>query len=230
MKKFPLGLLLVIILLIVLGGGLIAWANTTHRRIDVTNFTAKSLATKTISLADNPRQLTFDLRTAVLVIQPGSTTTLTLDHVTADQFQIDYSNDSLTVNQKDAQQHHLEIGKSAVLTLTVAHPTTLKALTITQLNGTLKLNGLTVNRLAIDHTNGTTLANHLTVTGNGQLTKKNGATTLNDLTTDGLHVAVKTGQFKLNGAKKAGSGQSYHELGQHPLTISSGSGQVQITQ
>lgn len=230
MKKFFLILILTLIVLALLIGGLVLWTTTSHRRLNVNTLTVQPLTNRQISLKETPRQLDLTLRTAVVIIQTGQHPGLQLTNVTADQYHLAQNNGTLKLTQAQAANHQFEIGKSATVTLTLPSDTNLSALTINQLNGTLKLNDLTTQQLMIHHHNGTTQANHLTVKGTGRLIKDNGSTTLTQLTSDGLKVAVKSGQAHLNGRRVATSNHSYTVSGQHPLTITSGSGQVKITQ
>lgn len=230
MKKFFLILGLILIVLAVLIGGLVLWTTTSHRRLNVNTFKVQPLTNQRITLKETPRQLDLTLRTAVVIIQTGQHPGLQLTNVTADQYHIAQNNGTLKLTQPQAANHQFEIGKSATVTLTLPIDTQLDALTINQLNGTLKLNNLTTQQLLIHHHNGTTQADHLTVKGPGRLIKDNGSTTLTKLTSAGLKVAVKNGQAHLNGRRVATSNHSYAVSGQHPLTITSGSGQVKITQ
>lgn len=227
MKKFLIGLLILIIFVTIVISGLILWANTTHQRLTLNPLRTTPLSTQTIPLDHDPQSLNFNLRTAVLVIKSGNRNQLQLTNIATHQFQIDRSPDTLDVQQTNATQPQIELGRSTVIILTMTHPHRLNRVTINQLNGTLKLMDLTTHHLNIHHHNGTTLARHLTVTTGGEITKDNGSTTLHQLSSDGLRVAVKTGQFKLNGTKQR---NHFVRAGQHPLTLTSGSGQVRITQ
>ncbi|WP_367295687.1 hypothetical protein [Levilactobacillus yonginensis] len=229
MKKLLLSILVMFIVLAIVLGGTIIWATTQHQRINVNSLTITPLKTQRRSLTNSPKNVNIAVHTAKVIIKRGQVNQLTLNHVTPNQFDVTIKGNQLTLLQNAANNHHVELGKSAIITLTVAEPAAFTDVTIHQFNGTLQLNDLTTQRLAIDHTNGTTNANHLTVTAGGHLRKQNGATTLTHLKTAGLQVSVKTGQFKLNGHKRAGNHQQASLPGTHPLTISSGSGQVQIT-
>jgi len=229
MKKLLFSILITLIVLAVVLGGTVTWATTHHQRIDVNSLTITPLKTQQHQLTNRPQSINIAVRTAKVIIKRGRVNRLTLANVAPQQFAVTTKDNHLTLLQKSASDHHIELGKSAVITLTVAEPATFTNLTIRQLNGTLQLNDLTTQRLAIDHQNGTTNADHLTVTAGGQLRKRNGTTTLTHLKTAGLQVSVKTGQFKLNGQKRAGNNQQACLPGAHPLTISIGSGQVRIT-
>ena len=85
---------------------------------------------------------------------------LTLANVAPQQFAVTTKDNHLTLLPKSASDHHIELGKTAVITLTVAEPAVFTSMTIHQLNGTLQINNLTTQRLAIDHVNGTTNADH----------------------------------------------------------------------
>lgn len=63
--------------------------------------------------------------------------------------------------------------------------------------------------------------------GASRLVKTNGRTTLKRLQTSGLVVTVKNGQFKRNGQRQK---TPYHQVGQAPLVITSGSGQVAVSE
>lgn len=230
MKKFFLILVLILIVLALLLGGISFWTTTSQRRLNVNTLKLQPLTNQRIALTKTPRQLDLSLRTAVVIVQTGQHPGLQLTNVAANQYAISQHDGTLNLTQNQANAHQLEIGKSATITLTLPVGTNLNTLTIHQLNGTLKLNNLTTQQLMIHHHNGSTQANRLTVTGTGRLIKDNGSTTLTQLTSSGLKVAVNNGQAHLNGHRVASSHHSYTVAGQHPLTITSGSGQVKITQ
>lgn len=223
MKK----LLWSLLILLVLFGLFALWIIVSQRRLNVNTGNLGRLTQQTVTLQSTPQKIRLDIRTARLVIKPGNHCQLSTNNVINNQFKINNSDHQLTLTEAHAAQHQFEIGKTPVITLTV--PTKIQQLTVNQLNGTLILNDLTVDSLEINHHNGTTTANNLTLRDSGQLTKENGKTDLRNLTSDGLAVSVKTGQFKLNGTKRAGSKQRYRQPGDHPLTITSGSGQVSVT-
>ena len=229
MKKMLLSVLAIIILIIIVIAGLIGWTTSTNRRLNVSDFSLTKLTNKEINLADNPERINLSVRTAVVKIQSGKTNTLKLINVGSNQYHVNQNDGQLGISEHNADTHQIEIGHSPqiILTLTKHNLQTLK---VDQLNGTLKLNNLTVQDLQLHHHNGTTVVRGLTITGSGELTKDNGQTDFYQLTNSGLDVSIKSGQFKLNGIKKTGSGHSYHEAGNHPLTINSGSGQVRISQ
>jgi len=229
MKKILLSLLLIIVVLALVLGGLVFWTTSTNRRFTVNSLTTTPLTTKSVDLDTVPQNLTLKLRTAKLIIKPGPQNRLTLSNVATNQYIISTTNNHLDVKESNLSSHPFEIGHAPVLTLTLANAHALRNLTIDQFNGTLKLNDLTTQHLKIHHHNGTTLAHRLTVTAGGTLVKDNGSTTLNQLSSDGLRVAFKTGQFHLNGKKAAHNSHHYTHPGQHPLTITSGSGQVRVT-
>ena len=223
MKKIVWSLIILLILL----GLLTLWVITSQRRLNVKTGQLNRLTHQTVTVPTAPHTVRLTLRTAHLVIQPGSRYQLSMDNIINNQFEINNSNRHFNLTEAHANHHQFEIGKTPVITLTV--PQNLQQLAITQLNGTLVLNRLTVGTLDVNHSNGTTTATDLTLLHGGQLAKKNGRTDLRRLTSDGLKVSVKTGQLQLNGAKRASSHQSYTKPGDAPLTIRSGSGQVQVT-
>jgi len=229
MKKILLTLLVLIIVLVLILGGLVLWTTSTNRRFTVNSLTTTPLTTKSVDLDTVPKNLTLTLRTAKLIIKPGQQNRLTLSNVATNQYVISTTNNQLDVKESNLSSHPFEIGHSPVLILNLTDAHVLRNLTIDQFNGTLKLNDLTTQHLKIHHHNGTTIAHHLTVTAGGTLVKDNGSTTLNQLSSDGLQVAFKTGQVHVNGKKAAHNRHHYTQAGQHPLTITSGSGQVRIT-
>lgn len=223
MKKLFWLLLAIVIIL----GTLVLWLTTSNRRFNVSTGRLSQLTTQNRSFDTQPQTVHLVLRTAQLKIKSGNHYQLTARHVSSDQFKLTHSNGVLSITEANAKHHQLEIGKTPVLTLTV--PTKVEQLTVDQLNGTLALNDLTVGMLTLHHHNGTTKATNLTVTRGGELIKQNGRTDLRRLTSDGLSIAIKTGQFKLNGIKRASNQQTYTQAGNHPLTIKSGTGQVRVT-
>jgi len=227
MKKIIIAVLIVLVAIVFIGGGLTAWATGTHRRLNLNHFTATPLTTQTQILSQSPKRIRFDLRTAVIKIEPGRTNQLKLTNAGQNQYQVNQTGTSWSLTEKQANRHQLEIGQSPTITLTLADPQAIQQLTINQLNGTLNLNDLTTNNLAIHHHNGTTFAQNLTLTGAGEVTKDNGRTTIQHLTSNGLTVTIRTGQFKLNGQK---TGRHYQQSGYQPLRITSGSGQVSVSQ
>ncbi|WP_338231127.1 DUF4097 family beta strand repeat-containing protein [Companilactobacillus muriivasis] len=229
MKKMLLSVLAIIILIIVIITGLIGWTTSTNRRLNASDFALTKLTSKEIKLDSNPERIDLSVRTAVVKIQLGKTNTLKLTNVGSNQYHVNQNDSRLGISEHSADTHQIEIGHSPQIILTLTKRN-LHALKIDQLNGTLKLNNLTVQDLQLHHHNGTTVVRGLTITGSGELTKDNGQTDFYQLTNSGLNVSIKSGQFKLNGIKKASSGHSYHEFGNHPLTINSGSGQVRISQ
>lgn len=220
MKKIIWSILFLLILL----GVFTIWIILSQRRLNVSTGQLGQLTRQTQTLPTAPQTVQLDLRTAHLEIRSGTHYQLAMNHVMTHQFKITNHHQQLRITEGHATQHQIEIGKTPVITLTV--PQSLQRLTVNQLNGTLILNRLTVDTLAIKHDNGTTTATDLTLIHGGQLTKKNGRTDLRQLTSDGLKVTVKTGQFKLNGTKRA---NSYTQPGEDPLTITSGTGQVRVT-
>ncbi|MCI1553591.1 MAG: DUF4097 family beta strand repeat-containing protein [Levilactobacillus sp.] len=230
MKKMLITISIIILVLALVSGGLIAWANASHHRINVNRLTVRSLTDRQVTLTAAPKALNLRVQTAVVTIRSGAQNRLDLTNVAADQYHLDQQNDTLSLTETAADRHQLTLGRSAKIVLTLANADDLDAVTIHQLNGTLNLTDLTTHHLEIHHHNGTTQAHRLTVTGAGRLIKDNGSTTLTQLTSAGLNVAVKNGQAHLNGRRVATSNHNYTVAGQHPLTITSGSGQVKITQ
>lgn len=227
MKKIIIPVLVILVAIALIGGALTAWAIGTHRRLNLNHFTTTPLSTQTQTLSQSPKRIRFDLRTAVVRIKPGRTNQLTLTNAGSNQYQTNQTGTSWSLTEKQANRHQFEIGQSPTITLTLTDPRAIQQLTINQLNGTLKLTNLTTHGLSIHHHNGTTLAQDLTLTGAGNLTKNNGQTTIQHLTSNGLAVTIRNGQFKLNGHS---AGRHYHQSGHHPLHITSGSGQVSVTQ
>lgn len=223
MKKI---LWVTLILLIVLATSLF-WIVASHRRLNVNTGQLGQLTHRTVTLRGTPQNISLRVRTARLNIQAGSHYQLLMNNVINNQFDINNNERDLSITEQNHTQHQLEIGKTPVLTLIV--PAKLHQLTIQQLNGTITLHNLTTDTLAVDHANGTTKIDQLTLKQSGQLTKQNGRTDITHLTSDGLHVTVKTGQFKLNGRKHTGQHPAYTQAGTHPLTINSGNGQVNVT-
>lgn len=219
MKK----ILLLLLGLLIIIGILLFWVTNTNKRVNLNTATINSLTTKKISL-NNPHAVNFSIRTAIVEIKSGSSPQLKLTNISNNQYKIIQNQHSLTIAEKNANTHQIEIGKSPTITLILPQKD-LSSLKIDQLNGTLKLNNLIVNQFDVFHHNGTTLANNLTITKNGQFTKNNGSTTLNHLIVSGLAVDVKTGQFQLNGQKQK---NHYRQNAGTGLTINSGSGQVKV--
>lgn len=229
MKKILIALLILVAIVTVVIVGLIGWTANTNQRLNVNQFTMTKLETKNMNVAEKINSIDISVRTAAIQVRTGQKANLQLTNVGQKQCQIKQIDGQLSITENNFSKHQWEVGQSAKIILTLP-PKTLNHLQIEQLNGTLKLNDLTVKDLQLQHSNGTTIARKLTITGHGELDKHNGRTDLYQLTSDGLDVSVKSGQFKLNGIKKAGSGQRYRENGSHPLIIKSGSGQVRIVQ
>ena len=229
MKKVLLSVLTIVVLVIIVIAGLIGWTTATNKRLNVSNFSITSLTSKQLQLNNNPQKIILSVRTAVVKIQSGKTNQLKLNNVAKSQYHINQGNGQLTITEDNVGKHQMEIGHSPVIILTLTKDV-LKELSVDQLNGTLKLNQLTVKNLQLHHHNGATVVHRLTITGEGKLTKDNGQTDFYQLSSNGLEVSVRSGQFKLNGIKKTNSGHSYHEAGNHPLIIKSGSGQVRVSQ
>lgn len=214
--------------LIVIGlglGGLTWWAVSAQKRLNVNTGTVKSLITRRITV-QTPRQLQLTVRTAVVHIQAGSTPQLRLANVSRGQYRVTQRNSILRLTETAAGKHQLEIGRSPHITLTVPRAT-LKVVRVNQLNGTLNLTHLTIDHLEIHHQNGTTTGTALTLMGTSRLVKTNGRTTLKHLQTSGLVVTVRNGQFKRNGQRQK---TPYRQAGQAPLVITSGSGQVAVSE
>lgn len=229
MKKMLLTLLTIIIAFSVITAGLIGWTKATNQRLNVNQFSSTKLVSKDINLTKNIDSIDMSVRTAVVQVKVGPKTNLQLDNVGKEQYQIKQIDGNLSIVEQNSMQHQWEIGASPKIILTIPAKT-LSRVQIEQLNGTLKLNDLTVKNLKLQHHNGTTIVRKLTITGHGELDKHNGQTDFYQLKSDGVTVSIKSGQFKLNGIKKASSGQRYRENGSHPLVINSGSGQVRIAQ
>lgn len=224
MKKMFLTILSGIIIISLILGSIILWTNITNRRININTASINPLTSKGISLS-NPQRIDFSVRTAVVQIKSGTSSKLQFDNISNDQYHLTKHNNILKITENNALKHQLEIGKSPKITLTIPQKA-IDSLVIEQLNGTLKLNDLTIDHLKIHHHNGTTLSKNLTIKSTSKLIKDNGETTLTNLNVSGLVVNVKTGQFKLNGKKQI---KNYRDSGHDPLTINSGSGQVSVT-
>lgn len=215
----------VIILIVV---AVVGWAMTTNKRVDVNSFSVTNLTNTSQTITNNTKEVKINARTAFIQIQSGDEPKVIFQNVGESQYQVTQKQGVLEISQAASHSHHLEIGRSAMIKVIVPRET-LVDLTVAQLNGTLKLTDLSVKQLNINHHNGTTIAKRLTVLNGGAIEKDNGKTELNQLTTPGVRVAVKNGQFKLNGERKAGSGDTYSDDANHQLKINSKTGQVRVT-
>ena len=154
MKKMLLGVFAIIILIIVIITGLIGWTTSTNRRLNVSDFSLTKLTNKEINLDSNPERINLSVRTAVVKIQSGKTNTLKLINVGNNQYHVNQDDGQLGISEHNADTHQIEIGHSPQIILTLTKRN-LQSLKIDQLNGTLKLNNLTVRDLQLHHHNGT---------------------------------------------------------------------------
>lgn len=227
MKKMLKWILLVVIVLSVLIGGA-AWGITASgHRVNVNQMSVAKLEDKTVKLSPGLNELSIKVRTAVVQIKQGSALSLKTENAVTGEYEIHQTGEKLTLTQSHANDHQLEFGRSATITITV--PKKLANIHVEQLNGTLRMENVTVGTLMINHLNGTTLMDSVTIVHDGTLTKKNGTTDLKQMTLPGLKMELTNGQGKLNGKKVAGNAKVYSDNQADQLVIKSGNGQVSVT-
>ncbi|WP_057766948.1 hypothetical protein [Companilactobacillus tucceti] len=226
MKNIMLKGLIIIVALVLIILGLVMWTTNTNRRMNINDFSISRLTDRKYALSSNLDSISVTTRTSKVKIVSGDALKLSLKNVSDDQYKVINDNHKLTIVQKNSSTHNLEIGKSSEITITV--PDNLKRIKINQLNGTLNLKDLEVENLAIDHQNGSTIADNLKIDDRGTITKKNGKTSLDGVNVNGLSVSIKNGGFTLNGVKKISSNKTYNDHKNHQLKINSGSGQVVV--
>ncbi|MCL1631934.1 DUF4097 domain-containing protein [Sporolactobacillus sp. CPB3-1] len=220
---------IIIVLLIAVGLVGISYGITlSNNRFDLNKFSMVKLTSKQVELGQSINQIRINVRTAKLTFTTGNSSKIEMTHVANGQYQVKQSGNQLVIEQDDHLSHHLEIGKSPIIKITVPKPE-IKEINVSQLNGTLIFNRLTTEKLIVNHYNGTTVGNSLTIAKQGVINKHNGATRLTGARFPGLKVSVKTGKFTLNGAKKASSMHTYDDHHTDQLVINSGSGQVSVS-
>ncbi|MFD1473027.1 hypothetical protein [Companilactobacillus mishanensis] len=222
MKKIILGVIIVVVVLTLA----VVLISASGNRIDVNSFSVSKLENKTTQVSGDVKAVNLKVRTASVNIKKGTQNKIEFQNIVPDQFEVQVKSGKLNLIQHDYAKHHLEVGKSAAITIVLKNSTDIKKLQVDQLNGTLKLNNLTTDNLLINHVNGTTLSNDLNVRDSGKLVKKNGKTSFTKFSSPGLKASVKTGTFKLNGTKKS---NDYNDNKDAQFVINSGSGQVSVT-
>lgn len=226
MKKVIGWLVGLIIVVAVVIGGMVWWANASSHRVNLSQLKVEKLTSTTFTAKHEAKNLAVNVRTAVVTVKSGSQFKVQATNVTSNDYQVKQIGDTVTVKQSQAGNHQLELGKSARIVVTV--PSQLTTLSVAQLNGTLKMTAVQVGHLTINHNNGTTLMNDITVLKDGTLNKKNGTTTLTHMHVPGVKFGVKNGQAQLNGKKVAKQGQTYNDDHAAQLVIVSGNGQVKV--
>lgn len=223
MKKIMLWVISIIVIIAALIGAGAGWAVASNHRIDLNRFSVSKLTQKTLTSTTTVRNLSLNVRTAVVEIKTGSQFTINATNVTNDELQLREVGDTVTVTQTQAGQHHFELGRSAKITITV--PTQLTTLSANQLNGTLKLTDLNIDHLNLAHSNGTTQLTDVSLKAAGTLTKQNGSINLKRVTVPGLQVQLKNGQAHLNGQKISNHYTDHHA---EQLMLTSNNGQVNV--
>lgn len=217
-----LNILIVVVVLVVGIGGFVGWANQSGHLVNVNTLSVNKLTNDDINMSEL-EQVRLNVRTAKVTIEKSDTDSISLQNIVSKNFKISKDNSSINIRQKGSDKHQLEIGKSPVIVIRIKQG--LNTVNIHQRNGTLRFNDVAVKDMKVTHVNGSTIADGLSVTHSGEITKKNGKTDLDNLTIPGLAVSVKNGTFKLNGTKKS---NSYSDNKANQLSIVSGNGQVGI--
>lgn len=216
-----------IILVLILLGGIIFLINVSGFRFNLNQFSVEKLANSEITVNDETlKNIKLDVRTAKVTFKQGNKAEIRFLNVSNKQFRITQKN-GLSIIQNKSSQHQIEFGKTAEIEIIT--PKNISKLEIHQLNGTLNLKNIVVDKVLINHVNGTTFASNLTIVKSGTIDKKNGSTTLNKIEVPGLKVKVKTGSFKLDGVTKANSSETYDDGKPNQLQINSNTGQVKVT-
>ncbi|AKP66154.1 DUF4097 family beta strand repeat-containing protein [Companilactobacillus ginsenosidimutans] len=225
MKKILLIVLVVLIVIVVAVFGIQA----AGMRANLNTLSIKKVSDQSIELPNELNSVDIKVRTAKVTIEKGNKSEVIIKNKVVGQYKIDSKDNQVSILEQNYGKHQLEIGKSASILIRVKNAQNMNQIKINQLNGTLNLNSLKVNNLSVDHQNGTTLANNLNLPTGGSINKKNGTTNLKNINTPGLKVSVKSGNFELNGRKKASSKHTYTDNSTKQLQINSGSGQVKIS-
>jgi hypothetical protein len=220
--------IIVVIIIIAAIAGISYGIVSSNYRFDLNKFSMVKLTSSRVRIEQPIDQIKINVRTAKLTIEPGAHPGIEMANVTNGQYQVKQSGNQLVIEQDDHLSHHLEIGKSPVIKLILPKPE-LEEINVSQLNGTLVFNQITAKELIVDHYNGTTIGNGLSIIEQGTINKHNGTTKLTGAQLPGLKVSVKTGNFTLNGERKAASMHTYDDHHANQLVINSGSGEVSVT-
>lgn len=220
---------IIVVIVIVVGlVGISYGIISSNNRFDLNKLSMVKLTSRQVDLGQSIDHIKINVRTAKLTFTTGNRSKIEMTNVASGQYQVKQSGNQLVIEQDDHLSHHLEIGKSPIIKITIPKPE-IKEINISQLNGTLIFNQLTTEKLIVNHYNGTTIGNGLKITEQGVINKHNGTTKLTGAKFPGLKVSVKTGNFTLNGVKKASSMHTYNDHHADQLVINSGSGQVSIS-
>ncbi|GBG95154.1 hypothetical protein LFYK43_16130 [Ligilactobacillus salitolerans] len=226
MKKMLLWTIGIVVVVLLIAGGFAVFLMQTGRRFDFNTQKMQDLTTQEIAIKDTTQSIDLNLRTAKINVQAGKHALLKIKDAGKNELEVTQNTKTLSLSQANALKHHLEIGKTPEITLTVP-ANQLSKISGELLNGTVKIQDLRLQSLQLHHHNGTTRIKNTRLAQNSTLTKDNGATDLDGLAVPGLNITVKTGQITVHD-KKLG-GKKEFVSGQRPrFNIRSGSGQVKI--
>jgi len=220
MKRFLIIIVTLVIVITAIGVGLHSWSHSNNRRINISRLNVSVLGNKKLDMK-HVKDFNVKVRTAKVVFENAEKSSIVLKNIASKQYIINQDDDSVEIVEKNSDKHQIEIGESPIIIIKTNHD--LNNIKVNQLNGTLKFKNITVDKIDINHSNGTTLSDGLALIDGGTLTKKNGKTELDGLEDIGLKVALKNGNFKLNGVKKD---NHYNDHKEDQLVIKSNNGQV----
>ncbi|WP_125568202.1 hypothetical protein [Companilactobacillus insicii] len=222
MKRILVVCVFVIAICVVIALSGISILNTSDKRLNVNEMSISKLKDKTINI-DDLKKIDVKIRSAKIIVKKSNSNSVSLKNISLNDYEISSHSGRLRISQKENEKHKLEIGKSTIIVINVKND--LNSIDINQLNGTLQFNNIVVNRMSINHSNGSTISDGLRLVDNGSIKKKNGKVELNNLIVDGLSVSVKNGSFKLNGKKEK---NNYDDNKHNQLLIKNDNGQIMV--
>lgn len=222
MKRILVVCVFVIAICVVIALSGISILNTSDKRLNVNEMSISKLKDKTINI-DDLKKIDVKIRSAKIIVKKSNSNSVSLKNISLNDYEISSHSGRLRISQKENEKHKLEIGKSTIIVINVKND--LNSIDINQLNGTLQFNNIVVNRMSINHSNGSTISDGLRLVDNGSIKKKNGKVELNNLIVDGLSVSVKNGSFKLNGKKEK---NNYDDNKHNQLLIKNDNVQIMV--